>query len=248
MVQKAMDSMPKAKLSSIRRNGSSCSAREVTDRATRSHPQVTVLRYRRPILLTLIARKVRELGVYAEVLPSETPASASHKPKRPHHFRRAEQRLRPRQPDPSTPPFSIAAPPSSAFATDSQLIGAPVGRHGPQRRQRRVRLATLEVRSPAGDRLFQGLPPRQQIWMSHRDTVVGLPGGFSVTGATGSCAVAAMAEIMRKLYGVQFHSRSHPHTKQARKFSRTSYLRSADANAIGTPSTASRRSKTISAA
>jgi GMP synthase (glutamine-hydrolysing) len=41
--------------------------------------------------------------------------------------------------------------------------------------------------------------------MSHRDVVDGLPTGFSVLGATGTCAVAAMAEPARKLYGVQFH-------------------------------------------
>jgi GMP synthase (glutamine-hydrolysing) len=66
-------------------------------------------------------------------------------------------------------------------------------------------LATLEVDAPAADLLFRSLPSRQQVWMSHRDVVTGLPGGFSVLGATGACAVAAMAEPARRLYAVQFH-------------------------------------------
>jgi GMP synthase (glutamine-hydrolysing) len=66
-------------------------------------------------------------------------------------------------------------------------------------------LATLELDAPAGNPLFEDLPSQQQVWMSHRDLVTGLPGGFSVLGATSTCAVAAMAEPVRRLYAVQFH-------------------------------------------
>src|SRR5439155_21372334 len=59
--------------------------------------------------------------------------------------------------------------------------------------------------TPSGGALLHGLPSRQQIWMSHRDVVTGLPAGFNVLGATGYCAVAAIAEPNRRLYGVQFH-------------------------------------------
>ena len=41
--------------------------------------------------------------------------------------------------------------------------------------------------------------------MSHRDVVAGVPEGFSVLGASGTCAVAVMAEPAKRLYGVQFH-------------------------------------------
>ena len=71
-------------------------------------------------------------------------------------------------------------------------------------------LATLEL-ADASDALFGGLGGTQQIWMSHRDVVGGVPEGFSVAGRTDTCAVAAMAAPARRLYGVQFHPGGGPH-------------------------------------
>jgi GMP synthase (glutamine-hydrolysing) len=64
-------------------------------------------------------------------------------------------------------------------------------------------LARLSVAAPAP--LFENLNGRTQIWMSHRDVVESAPPGFKVIGATSTCAVAAMADPSRGLYGVQFH-------------------------------------------
>jgi GMP synthase (glutamine-hydrolysing) len=183
----------------------------VKDRASVHTPQITVLdtggQY-----CHLIARKVRELGVYAEVLPSETPASAiagrkgliiSGGPSSVY--------------DPGSPTVDPAIFDSGSavlgICYGLQLMAHLLGGTVLKGEKGEFGLATLDVGRPSGDRLFEGLPSRQQIWMSHRDTVTGLPGGFSVLGATGSCAVAAMAEIKRKLYGVQFHPEVI-HTKQ----------------------------------
>jgi GMP synthase (glutamine-hydrolysing) len=65
-------------------------------------------------------------------------------------------------------------------------------------------LATLELVG-AGAPLFKGIAGPQQIWMSHRDLVAAVPAGFAVLGRTDTCAVAAIAEPARGLYGVQFH-------------------------------------------
>ena len=46
---------------------------------------------------------------------------------------------------------------------------------------------------------------RQQVWMSHRDTVLAPPVGFDVLGSTSTCTIAAMASPERGLYAVQFH-------------------------------------------
>jgi GMP synthase (glutamine-hydrolysing) len=46
---------------------------------------------------------------------------------------------------------------------------------------------------------------RQQIWMSHRDTVTAVPPGFNLYGSTETCAIAAMGDPARRIYGVQFH-------------------------------------------
>jgi len=150
----------------------------------------------------LIARKVRDLGVYAEVRPSETPASELT-------GRRG---------------LIISGGPSSVHDPGSATVdpeifcghGAVLGIcYGHQlmahllggKVQKGVKgeygLATLELNSSTP--LFHGLPERQQVWMSHFDVVAGLPPGFSNQAATATCAVAAMAAPERALYAVQFH-------------------------------------------
>ena len=47
--------------------------------------------------------------------------------------------------------------------------------------------------------------PRQQVWMSHFDTVVAPPAGFDVLASTETCSIAAIADPARKLFAVQFH-------------------------------------------
>lgn len=66
-------------------------------------------------------------------------------------------------------------------------------------------LATLDLDGGCSSPLFAGIEGRQQIWMSHRDVVTGLPEGFAVLGATSTCAIAAIEEPARRLYGIQFH-------------------------------------------
>ncbi|MDY3282548.1 glutamine-hydrolyzing GMP synthase [Dysosmobacter sp.] len=53
--------------------------------------------------------------------------------------------------------------------------------------------------------LFEGLPEESVCWMSHTDYVRTAPAGFTVVGRTDSCPCAAMCDAERKLYGVQFH-------------------------------------------
>ena len=150
----------------------------------------------------LIARKVRDLGVYAEVRPSDTPA-----------VELAERKG-----------LIISGGPSSVYDNGSptvdpaifnggqavlgicyglQLMAHLLGGTVLKGEKGEFGLATLELDS--SDPLFEELPSRQQVWMSHRDLVTRLPGGFSVLGATSTCAVAAMAEPVRRLYAVQFH-------------------------------------------
>jgi len=56
-----------------------------------------------------------------------------------------------------------------------------------------------------GGLLFSGLPDTQTVWMSHNDAVTVAPDGFAVTASTPDAAVAAMEDVDRKLFGVQFH-------------------------------------------
>jgi GMP synthase (glutamine-hydrolysing) len=151
----------------------------------------------------LIARKVRELGVYAEVRPSNTPAAE----------------LRGRK------GIIISGGPSSVYETGSPTVdpgifhaGTPVlgicyglqlMAHlmgGAVRRGEKGEYGFAILERSAAAPLFEGLPGGpQQVWMSHRDAVIGLPPGFEVIGTTDTCPVAAMADVARGLYGVQFH-------------------------------------------
>ena len=53
--------------------------------------------------------------------------------------------------------------------------------------------------------LFEGVPEKSVVWMSHTDYVSTLPAGFETVASTDACPSAAMADEGRKIYGVQFH-------------------------------------------
>ena len=53
--------------------------------------------------------------------------------------------------------------------------------------------------------LFKGVPERDICWMSHTDYVSELPPGYEAIGVTENCPCAAMCDVSRKIYGVQFH-------------------------------------------
>lgn len=63
--------------------------------------------------------------------------------------------------------------------------------------------ADVTVVSPST--LFQGTPQKQRVWMSHSDVVTAVPQGFQLDAYTPSAPVAAMSDSSRNLYGVQFH-------------------------------------------
>jgi GMP synthase (glutamine-hydrolysing) len=55
------------------------------------------------------------------------------------------------------------------------------------------------------DTILSGLPSRVKVWMSHGDEVTAAPKGFEVLAKTPSCDVAAMANLNRRIFGLQFH-------------------------------------------
>jgi GMP synthase (glutamine-hydrolysing) len=151
----------------------------------------------------LIARKVREFGVYAETRASETCGSDLS----------------------SAKGIIISGGPSSVYDAGSptvdpaifsrgqavlgicygqQLMAHLLGGSVRKGDKGEYGLATLDLEA-AADPLFSGLGGRQQVWMSHRDAVTAVPEGFTLAGRTETCEVAAMAAPERKLYAVQFH-------------------------------------------
>jgi GMP synthase (glutamine-hydrolysing) len=153
----------------------------------------------------LIARRIRECGVFSELLPHDVDI----------------ERIRERGPKGlvlSGGPASVYADDAPALRTELLELGIPVLGicYGMQLMVHelggRVELAPtgefgrsqLTLRD-GGGMLLDGLPEEQQCWMSHRDTVFEAPPGFTALAASSESPVAAVEDIDRGLYGIQFH-------------------------------------------
>jgi GMP synthase (glutamine-hydrolysing) len=152
----------------------------------------------------LIARRVRECGVFSQLLP--------------HHVGAAEIAKRnPKGLILSGGPASVYEPgapqldrellelgiPVLGICYGMQLIarelggevqGAEVGEFG---------RSQLTVTEPG--RLLSGTPPEQSCWMSHRDAVFAAPPGFTALAASTASPVAAFESVQDGVYGIQFH-------------------------------------------
>ncbi len=155
----------------------------------------------------LIARRVREQGVYSEIVP----------------FNRAEDaltRLKPRAVILSGGPASVtefgtprapdwvfeAGLPVLGICYGEQTMVAQLGGGVEGGHHREFGRADLEVISD--NRLFEGVwkkGERDTVWMSHGDRVTRLPPGFKVVAVSKGAPFAAIADESRKLYAVQFH-------------------------------------------
>ena len=151
----------------------------------------------------LIVRRVRNLNVYAELLPATVTI----------------ERIK------SINPIGIifTGGPSSVFAEDSpkvdpeifnlgipvlgicygmqltaHMLGGSVG-HAKLREYGRTAITYTD------NLLFDGVEKKNFCWMSHTDQVNGLPEGFKVIASTETCPIAAYAQEERKIYAVQFH-------------------------------------------
>jgi GMP synthase (glutamine-hydrolysing) len=153
----------------------------------------------------LIARRVREEGVYSEVLPYDAPWSE----------------IEAREPSAfilTGGPESAVAPgaphvPDELLKSDKPILGICYGMQdmmralggtvvpGEIREFGRTELVVDAVHSP----LFEEVPTHSQAWMSHGDTVTALPEGFMTLAHTGACAQAAVGDPGKNWYGVQFH-------------------------------------------
>jgi GMP synthase (glutamine-hydrolysing) len=165
------------------------------------NPQITVLdaggQY-----CHLIARKVRELGVYADVVPSETPASSLHGrkgviisggPSSVHES--GSPTIDPR--------LLVAGTPVLGICYGQQLMAHLLG--GEVRKGDHGEYGSAQLEITSSDGVLRGIAGRQQVWMSHFDTVARPPDGFDVLACTETCAIAAIAAPRRHLYAVQFH-------------------------------------------
>src|SRR3982751_1681173 len=152
----------------------------------------------------LIARRVHECGVFSELLPHTVPLEEirSRDPRGlilsggpASVYADGAPKLRPQLLDLGIPVLGICyGMQAMVLELGGRVEGASVGEFG------RSRLQVMEH-----GRLLAGLPDDQSCWMSHRDTVYEPPPGFVALAASTESPVAALEDVDRGLYGIQFH-------------------------------------------
>lgn len=152
----------------------------------------------------LIARRIRDLGVYSELLPYNT----------------SVERIRELQPK----GIVFSGGPASVYEENSPMVdpaiydlnipifgicyGMQLMSHqleGKVERAGKREYGKAEVEFVEGSQIGFGLDKVQSVWMSHGDHVVELPAGFQVDASTEHAPVAAMSHPERQFYAVQFH-------------------------------------------
>ena len=152
----------------------------------------------------LIARRVRECGVFAELLPHHVPLEEVTR-RRPKAlilsggpasvYAEGAPKLRRELLELEVPVLGICyGMQAMVLELGGRVEGAEVGEFG---------RSLLTVSEPG--RLLRDTPPEQSCWMSHRDTVYNAPPGFSALASSTESPVAAIEDPERKLYGIQFH-------------------------------------------
>ena len=166
-------------------------------------PQIIVINFGSQVA-HLISRRIREMGVYAELVPSGVPLSDI-------------QKLRPLGIILSGGPSSVNEQGAPVCDTGILSMGIPILGicYGHQLLARFVggKVSNSDVKEfgkksltkHGKSLLLRPLAAREQIWMSHGDSVISLPKGFVVTGNTDTCPIAAFENPERGLYAVQFH-------------------------------------------
>jgi GMP synthase (glutamine-hydrolysing) len=151
----------------------------------------------------LIARRIREIGVYCEIWAWD-------------HDSEEIAKFAPKGVILSGGPESVIEAnspraPEQAFALDVPVLGvcygmqtmaAQLGGKVEGGHAREFGHAHIETKACA---LFESLPHEQNVWMSHGDRVTAMPPGFALAASTESVPIAAMADETRRWYGIQFH-------------------------------------------
>ena len=160
----------------------------------------------------LIARRVRELGVYCEIYACDVDGAEI-------------KRFAPKAIILSGGPESVydvkgPAAPAEVFSAGVPVLGICYGMQtmaaqlgGQVELSSHREFGAAQVRPTNDSRLLDGLEDNRDaqgrrvldVWMSHGDRVVAVPPGFKVIGASDNAPLAAMADESRRYYGVQFH-------------------------------------------
>lgn len=152
----------------------------------------------------LIARRVRECGVYCEIVPySYSIEKIKEKDPKGIIFTGGPNSVYGENAPRIDKEIFALGLPILGICYGHQLITYTLGGvvESPEKRE----YGKTEININNSDLLFEAIDSKESCWMSHTDQVVKVPEGFSITAATKECGVAAMANTEKRIYGVQFH-------------------------------------------
>src|SRR3989344_1895863 len=150
----------------------------------------------------LITRRIRELGVFTELVPHDTPIAK---------LKTADGIILSGGPQNLSEKSALRID-KAVFSLGIPILGICYGMQltafmlgGKVQAGKKREYGPAEVKITKHSPLFAGLPKRQMTWMSHGDQVTRLRKGFAATAASDNCRYAAMADVRRKIYCLQFH-------------------------------------------
>jgi len=152
----------------------------------------------------LIARRVRECGIYCEIIPyTYTLEQIKEKDPKAIIFTGGQHSVY----GDDTPGvdkgiFELGVPILGICYGDQLLAHILGGKVIPATTRE---YGKTEIKLDSSSKLFKGIDEKQICWMSHTDYIAEAPEGFKIIGQNNVCPVAAMENVAKKLYGVQFH-------------------------------------------
>ena len=151
----------------------------------------------------LIARRIREAGVYSEILPYHTSWAEieGRSPKGIVLSGGPESVFEPDSPHPDPRIYEFQGP-LLGICYGMQLLTKHFGGKVQPAADREYGRALLEQVNTSA--LFQGLPRQIEVWMSHGDRIEGVPEGFETIGRSAN-TIGALENLSRRIYGLQFH-------------------------------------------
>ncbi len=166
----------------------------------------------------LIARRVRELNVYCEVVPYTIPVREVREraPKGIIFTGGPASVYTDKAPRCDEEIFTLGIP-ILGICYGGQLMAEALG--GRVNRSKSGEYGKTALRVNGASPLFKGLAQDSVCWMSHRDYIERVPEGFVTTASTNGCPVAAMEDEDHRLFAVQFHPEVE-HTEMGREILR----------------------------
>ena len=163
----------------------------------------------------LIARRVRDLHVYSEIVPCDISAEElkAMAPSAIILSGGPASVYADDAPDMDADVFELGLP-VLGFCYGQQIMAAKLG--GKVGHTEKGEYGPAQLKRTGDSELLDGTPEEQTVWISHRDAVKEVPEGFVVTSVTDTCPVASMECASRRLFATQFHPEVR-HTQYGKK-------------------------------